>query len=105
MVDAGLITMVSFISPFRSERQMARELFETDEFMEIFVDTPLEICEARDAKGLYRRARAGLIKNFTGIDSSYETPEHPELRLEAGQIPVETLLVQIMVALQQRGLL
>jgi len=75
MVDAGLITMVSFISPFRSERRMARELFPDGEFLEVFVDTPLSVCEARDVKGLYRRARAGEIKNFTGIDSDYEAPE------------------------------
>ncbi|HEU4475832.1 MAG TPA: sulfate adenylyltransferase subunit CysN, partial [Methyloceanibacter sp.] len=74
-VDAGLIVMVSFISPFRSERRMARDLFDQGEFIEVFVDTPFEICEARDPKGLYSKARAGLITNFTGIDSTYEPPE------------------------------
>src|SRR6201991_3025386 len=81
-VDAGLIVMVSFISPFRSERRMARDLFDAGEFIEIFIDTPLEVCEARDPKGLYVKARAGLIANFTGIDSGYEPPERAELRLD-----------------------
>jgi len=79
MVDAGLIVIVSFISPFLSERNMARALFDPGEFIEIFVDTPLEECEHRDPKGLYAKARAGKIKMFTGIDSPYEVPEHPEL--------------------------
>jgi bifunctional enzyme CysN/CysC len=88
MVDAGLIVLVSFISPFRAERRMARELFGRDEFIEIYVDTPIEVCEGRDPKGLYRKARQGLIKNFTGIDSDYETPEAPELRLDTvGKTP------------------
>ena len=82
MVDAGLIVIISFISPFRSERRMARDLMEADEFFEIFVDAPLEVCEARDPKGLYAKARKGEIANFTGIDSPYEAPEHPELRLD-----------------------
>jgi bifunctional enzyme CysN/CysC len=81
MMDAGLIVLVSFISPFRSDRQMARELFAPGDFVEVFVDTPLEECERRDPKGLYVKARAGGIKNFTGIDSPYERPDHPELHL------------------------
>ncbi|GAP66490.1 sulfate adenylyltransferase large subunit [Mizugakiibacter sediminis] len=81
MVDAGLIVLVSFISPFRSERRMARALFGEGEFLEVFVDTPLAECERRDPKGLYRRARAGQISNFTGIDSPYEAPEAPEITL------------------------
>jgi bifunctional enzyme CysN/CysC len=82
MVDAGLIVLVSFISPYRSERQFARERFGAGEFIEVFVDTPLSVCEARDVKGLYRRARAGEIPNFTGISAPYEAPLAPELRLE-----------------------
>ncbi|MEC8192734.1 MAG: sulfate adenylyltransferase subunit CysN [Myxococcota bacterium] len=82
MVDAGLITLSCFISPFRSERAMARERVEPGEFVEVFVDTPLEVAEARDAKGLYAKARAGEIKNFTGIDSPYEAPDDPEIHLE-----------------------
>ena len=81
MVDAGLIVLVSFISPFRAERQMARELFDPNEFFEIFVDTPLEECEKRDTKGLYAKARLGKLKNFTGIDSAYEPPESAEIKL------------------------
>ena len=81
-VEAGLIVMVSFISPFRSERRMARELFQDGEFIEVFVDTPLEVCEARDPKGLYRKARAGLITHFTGINSDYEVPERSGARAQ-----------------------
>ena len=82
MVDAGLIVLVSFISPFRSERRMARALFAAGEFFEVFVDTPLAEAERRDVKGLYRKARRGELKNFTGIDSPYEPPEDPEIRLD-----------------------
>lgn len=104
-VDAGLIVLVSFISPFRSERRMAREQFEADEFIEVFVDTPLDICEQRDPKGLYRKARAGLIKNFTGIDSDYEPPENAEIRLDAGHAEPETLMRQLMDELTSRKLI
>lgn len=79
MVDAGLIVLASFISPFRAERQLARSLFEEGEFIEVYVDTDLAECERRDIKGLYAKARRGELKNFTGIDSPYEVPEHPEL--------------------------
>jgi len=82
MADAGLIVLVSFISPFRAERQMARDLMVAGEFVEVFVDTPIADCEARDVKGLYAKARAGTLKQFTGIDSPYETPEAPELRID-----------------------
>jgi len=105
MVDAGLITLVSFISPFRSERQMVRELMEPGEFLEIFVDASLAICEARDPKGLYRKARAGQLPNFTGIGSRYEAPSAPELRLPAGEAPPEVLAEQVMTLLQARGML
>ncbi|MGV1015602.1 MAG: adenylyl-sulfate kinase, partial [Methyloceanibacter sp.] len=101
-VDAGLIVMVSFISPFRSERRMARELFDQDEFIEIFVDTPLELCEARDPKGLYRKARAGLIRNFTGIDSSYEPPERAELTLDTADTNPEALAELLIAELRRR---
>jgi bifunctional enzyme CysN/CysC len=83
MVDAGLIVLVSFISPFAAERRMARTLVAPDEFCEVFVDAPLEVAEQRDVKGLYRKARRGELKNFTGIDSPYERPEHPEIRIDA----------------------
>jgi bifunctional enzyme CysN/CysC len=96
MVDAGLIVLASFISPFKAERRMARELLEEDEFVEVFIDTPLEICEQRDPKGLYKKARAGNLKNFTGIDSDYEPPEQPEVTLKAGEINVEELSDQLL---------
>ncbi len=96
MADAGLIVLVSFISPFRAERQMARERFGADEFLEIFVDVPLAMAEERDVKGLYRKARAGLIPNFTGIDSPYEAPEHPDLRLDAGAESPEQLALRVL---------
>ncbi|MEX2130794.1 MAG: adenylyl-sulfate kinase, partial [Pseudohongiellaceae bacterium] len=82
MTEAGLIVVTSFISPFRAERIMARSLFETDEFIEVFVDTPLAECELRDPKGLYQKARRGEIRNFTGFDSPYEPPLNPELRID-----------------------
>jgi bifunctional enzyme CysN/CysC len=82
MVDAGLIVLVSFISPFRAERLMARSLFEQGEFLEVFIDTPLEVAEERDPKGLYEKARRGELKNFTGVDSPYEPPERPEIRID-----------------------
>lgn len=84
MVDAGLIVLVAFISPFRAERRMARELFAPGEFLEVFVDTPLAECERRDAKGLYAKARRGELKNFTGIDSPYEAPHAPDVHLHTG---------------------
>ena len=102
MVDAGLIVIVSLISPFRSERRMARELFEAGEFIEVFVDTPLEVCEARDPKGLYKKARAGMIKNFTGIDSDYEPPDAAELRLRAGVGSPEALARDLIGELERR---
>ncbi|MHB1568591.1 MAG: adenylyl-sulfate kinase, partial [Solirubrobacteraceae bacterium] len=89
MVDAGLIVLVSFISPFRSERQMARSLFEAGQFIEIHVDTPLELAEQRDPKGLYKKARAGLLANFTGIDSPYEPPAEPELVLQTARLSAQ----------------
>jgi len=103
-VDAGLIVLVSFISPFRAEREMARSLFSTGEFFELYVDTPLAVCEERDPKGLYKKARAGQLRNFTGIDSAYEAPERPEIRLDsAGNIP-ESLVDQVLGELARRGL-
>ncbi len=100
MVDAGLIVLVSFISPFRAERRMARELFANGEFLEVFVDTPLEVAEARDVKGLYAKARAGQLQNFTGIDSPYEVPEAAEIVLETqrhepGEL-AETLVAELL---------
>jgi bifunctional enzyme CysN/CysC len=87
--DAGLIVLVSFISPFRAERALARELAPAGQFFEVFVDTPIEVCRARDPKGLYKKADAGLIKNFTGISSPYEAPEHPEFWLRTAEATSE----------------
>lgn len=89
MVDAGLIVITSFISPFRADRAMARSLFAKEEFLEIFIDTPLAVAEARDTKGLYAKARRGELKNFTGIDSAYEAPQHPEIHIDTTNCTVE----------------
>ena len=99
MVDAGLIVLVSFISPFRAERRMAREMFAEGEFLEVHVDTPLAVAEARDVKGLYAKARRGEIRNFTGIDSPYEVPESPELVLDTTGEPPEALAERVVRAL------
>lgn len=96
MLDAGLIVLVSFISPFKSERRMARELMADGEFVEVFVDAPMEVCEKRDVKGLYAKARAGNLKNFTGIDSPYEAPEAPELRLATAELSVDACVEQVI---------
>ena len=100
MVDAGLIVMVSFISPFLSERRMARELFAQGEFIEVHVNTSIEACEQRDVKGLYAKARKGELKNFTGIDSPYEAPPNPEIRLLTQQDSAETCVEQILKLLK-----
>ncbi len=105
MVDAGLIVLVSFISPFRSEREMARQLVEEEEFLEVFIDTPLEICEQRDAKGLYKKARAGQLKNFTGIDSPYERPEDAEITIEGATQSAEQATLTIVKTLEAQGLI
>jgi len=105
MVDAGLITLVSFISPFISERRLARRLVEEDEFIEVFVNTPLELCEKRDPKGLYKKARAGGIANFTGIDSAYEPPEAAEIEIKTDQVSAEEAADMVMAYLEERGYL
>jgi bifunctional enzyme CysN/CysC len=103
MVDAGLIVLCSFISPFRAERQAARELVEKGEFLEVFVDTPLEECMRRDPKGLYARAKAGKIRNFTGLDSPYEPPEAPEIHLRTVGTTPEELAERILQRLIADG--
>ncbi len=105
MVDAGLIVLTAFISPFKSERRMARSLVAEGEFIEIFVDTPLEVAEQRDVKGLYKKARRGELKNFTGIDSPYEAPESPELRLDAARLDLEASADIVLACLAERGIL
>lgn len=105
MVDAGLITLVSFISPFRAERDLARNLMEEGEFIEIFVNTPLSVAETRDPKGLYKKARAGNLKNFTGIDSPYEAPENPEIEINTDDMSVEDAAERVINGLIERGII
>ncbi len=105
MVDAGLIVMVSFISPFRSERQMARDLVGPGEFLEIYVDASLALAESRDPKGLYKRARRSEIKNFTGIDSPYEAPEHAEIVLDTSRLSAEEAADAVIAKLIERGII
>ena len=100
MFDAGLIVIVAFISPFRSDRRMARQMIQDGAFIEVFVDTPMDICEKRDPKGLYSKARDGKIKNFTGIDSAYEPPQSPEVHLDGTNEDIDTLIKQILDAMQ-----
>ncbi|WP_340618593.1 adenylyl-sulfate kinase [Xenorhabdus entomophaga] len=103
MVDAGLVVLTAFISPNRTERQKIRELMEAGQFIEVHVDTPLEICEARDPKGLYKKARAGELPNFTGISAAYEAPEHPDIYLNGSQT-VETSVEKLLLVLKSYGI-
>ena len=102
-VDAGLIVLVALISPFRAERSAVRALFEQGEFIEVFVNTPLSVCEQRDPKGLYRRARAGQVPLFTGIDSPYEAPQQPEVMLAADETGINDCVARLVEFLQSRG--
>ena len=104
-VDSGTLTLTAFISPFRTERQMVRELVDEGEFIEIFIDTPLEICEQRDPKGLYQKARSGEIKNFTGIDSDYEAPAAPEIVIKTAEKDIETCAKEILDHLIDKGVI
>ena len=105
MVDAGLIVLTAFISPYRAERRLARQLFQEGEFFEVYMDTPLEIAEERDPKGLYKKARRGELKNFTGIDSPYETPEDPELSISTAEVSADEAAVEVIRALQASDVL
>ena len=96
MTDAGLIVITAFISPFRSERQMVRDMMAPGEFVEVFVDTPLSVAEERDIKGLYAKARSGQLKNFTGIDSPYEAPETPEIHIDTTTMSIDDAAEQIV---------
>ena len=96
MIDAGLICITSFISPFESERSMVRTLFSDNEFVEVFVDTPLSVCEERDVKGLYAKARSGEIPNFTGISSPFQNPSNPEMRIDTTIVSAEEAANQII---------
>ncbi|HEX4299996.1 MAG TPA: sulfate adenylyltransferase subunit CysN [Gammaproteobacteria bacterium] len=104
-VDAGVIVITAFISPFRADRRLVRELLEKNEFIEVFVDTPIEVCEQRDPKGLYAKARAGEIKNFTGIDAPYEAPQAADLTLHNDKDSVEQCVAQVMSHLRRQGIL
>ncbi len=105
MVDAGLIVLVSFISPYRSDRDAARERFDRGEFLEVYVDTAIDECRRRDPKGLYRRADQGLIRNFTGVDAPYEAPESPEIHLRTEQAAAEDLADSIVEDLRRRAII
>jgi adenylyl-sulfate kinase len=102
-VDAGIITIASFISPFRSDRRLVRELFEPDEFIEVFVSAPLEVCEKRDPKGLYKRARAGEIPHFTGIDSDYQTPKREHIVLDTTLLSAEQSADKLVEYMAENG--
>ncbi|MDK2778320.1 MAG: adenylyl-sulfate kinase [Pseudomonadota bacterium] len=104
-VDAGLIVIAAFISPFRSERELVRNLVDSDEFIEVYMSTPLATCEERDPKGLYGRARAGLIRNFTGIDSAYQPPETADLVLDTSSDDVQSCVSRLLTVLTERGIL
>ncbi|MEZ9006723.1 adenylyl-sulfate kinase [Vibrio sp. 10N.247.311.59] len=104
-VDAGNIVLTAFISPFVSDRQQVRELVSEGEFLEVFVDTPLEVCEARDPKGLYKKARAGEIKHFTGIDSEYQAPVNPEIHLRTADLSIEVCADFVVAELEKKGYL
>ena len=102
-VDSGLIVLTAFISPFESDRKLVRDLVDEGEFIEIFIDTPLKICEQRDPKGLYKKARVGEIPNFTGIDSPYEAPTLPDIHIQNDTISVEKVCQIIVNFLVQKG--
>ncbi|MBL1277372.1 MAG: adenylyl-sulfate kinase [Ectothiorhodospiraceae bacterium] len=105
MLESGVIAMTAFISPFRSEREAARKLVPHGEFIEIYCRADLEVCESRDVKGLYRRARAGEISDFTGISSPYEEPTKPELMVDTGARPIEECVEQVLGLLRDRGII
>ncbi len=103
-VEAGIITLTAFISPFTDDRHRARKLFEAGDFIEVYCRCPLEICESRDVKGIYQRARAGKIDNFTGISSPYEEPEQPELIVDTGSLSVDQCVKRVFAHLHERGI-
>jgi adenylyl-sulfate kinase len=103
--DAGLIVLSAFISPFRADRQMVRDLVDEGEFIEIHMATPLSVCEQRDPKGLYKKARKGDIKNFTGIDSIYEVPESPEITLDTAECDIEACADKVIAYLKQNHII
>ena len=104
-VDAGLIVSTAFISPFKEDRARARSIMNQGEFVEVFIDTPLEVCESRDPKGLYKKARAGEISNFTGISSAFDVPEQPEIHVKTAQQSIEQSVEQIIGYLREAGII
>jgi adenylylsulfate kinase len=102
-IDAGLIVVTAFISPFRSDRQLVRDLLKTDEFIEIYVSTPLDVCEQRDPKGLYVKARTGAIRHFTGVSSPYEAPEQPDIVLDTSRLAVQDSVANVVRFLEATG--
>ncbi|PPI88463.1 adenylyl-sulfate kinase [Candidatus Pantoea edessiphila] len=104
MVDAGLLVIAAFISPLRKDRKMVRNFFNKDQFIEVFINTPLSVCESRDPKGLYKAARSGNLINFTGIGSSYEIPENPEIKLDGNQT-ISTLTIDLVNLLKDRNII
>lgn len=105
MVDAGLLVLSAFISPHEAEREGVKALFKAGTCLEVFIDTPLEVCEQRDPKGLYKKARAGEIKSFTGIDSAYEAPRQPDIHLKTDQLSVTDAVNELLNALEAKGLI
>jgi len=105
MIDAGLLVMTAFISPFKADRQLVRDLVQQHEFVEVYMDTALEECEKRDPKGLYKKARSGQIKNFTGIDSEYETPENPEIIINTVELSIEECADKIITYLKDNRII
>jgi len=103
--DAGLIVLTAFISPFRSDRRLVRDLVEADEFVEVYMDTPLSVCEQRDPKGLYQKARRGEIKNFTGVDSEYEAPEAAEVTLNTVECDISECVAQVIEYLRTNNII
>ncbi|OHB72443.1 MAG: adenylyl-sulfate kinase [Planctomycetes bacterium RBG_13_63_9] len=101
--DAGIVAITAFISPYRADREGARAMVDEGDFVEVFVDAPLDVCEARDPKGLYKKARAGEVKGFTGIDDPYEPPQKPEIVLDSGNLPAEVLADQVVEYLRVSG--
>jgi adenylylsulfate kinase len=104
-IEAGVIALTAFISPYRADRDRVRALVAPGDFIEIYCHCPLEVCEQRDVKGLYAKARQGLIKDFTGISSPYEAPENPELSIDTGRLPLEGCVERVLALLQDRGVI
>ncbi len=102
MLDAGLVVLSAFISPFKADREQVKSIVGVENFIEVFVDAPLEICEERDVKGLYKKARLGEVKNFTGIDSPYEAPENPDVTIATGTLSIEESIEKLMTVVSKK---